>query len=213
MLILNVGKSYNSKDWLMWLTIENKKTKEGLRLEKRCWIKLEHHSVIWSYLELWTLDWCLVYYSGKLRHMPTMFMKSGRPKSAIFKFKAWPQKRSQNLSCNPAQTLLRSLPIDGVLKSQMMSNLVGETIRQFTITFIQTTCSNSDVSNDISSRQELESYPPYPPEALLSILVISRAVVIQMLWNVVGGKRRRLPRTFMKNTLSNSDFINVISSS
>jgi hypothetical protein len=37
--------------------------------------------------------------------------------------------------------------------------------------------------------------------------------VIQMLWNVVGGKRRRLPRTFMKNTLSNSDFINVISSS
>jgi len=47
--------------------------------------------------------------------------------------------------------------------------------------FDETTCSNSDVSNDIASRQELEGYPPRPPEALLSILVISRALVIQML--------------------------------
>jgi len=113
--------------------------------------------------------------------MPTTFMKSGRPKSIVFKFKAWPQKRSQNLSYNPARTLLRSLPIDGVLKSQMMSNLMGETIRQFTITFMRTTCSNSDDNNDISSRQELEGYPPYLPKALLNILAIFRAVVIQML--------------------------------
>jgi len=42
------------------------------------------------------------------------------------------------------------------------------------------TCSSSDVSNDISSRQELEDYPSRPPEALLNILAISRAVVIQM---------------------------------
>ena len=33
MLILNAGISYNSKDWLMWLTIEIKKTKKGLREE------------------------------------------------------------------------------------------------------------------------------------------------------------------------------------
>ena len=43
-------------------------------------------------------------------------MKSGRPKSAICKFKAWPQKRSQNLSCNQAQTLLRIVPIARVLE-------------------------------------------------------------------------------------------------
>jgi hypothetical protein len=37
--------------------------------------------------------------------------------------------------------------------------------------------------------------------------------VIQMLWNVVDGKRRWFPTTFMKNTLLNSNYINVISSS
>jgi hypothetical protein len=46
---------------------------------------------------------------------------------------------------------------------------------------MRTTCSNSDVSNDISFRQELESYPLRPPEAVLSILATSQAVVIQML--------------------------------
>jgi len=55
---------------------------------------------------------------------------------------------------------------------------------------MQTICSSSDVSNDISSRQELEDYPPCPPEAQLSLLAISRALVIQMLYHVVGGKRR-----------------------
>jgi len=55
----------------------------------------------------------------KLRNRPTMLMNSGRPKSSIFKFKVWPQKRSQNLSCNLAQTLLRSLPISGVLEGKM----------------------------------------------------------------------------------------------
>jgi hypothetical protein len=30
MLILNVGISHNSKDWLMWLTIESEETKRGL---------------------------------------------------------------------------------------------------------------------------------------------------------------------------------------
>ena len=33
MLVLNAGISHNSKDWLMWLTIETKKTKKGLREE------------------------------------------------------------------------------------------------------------------------------------------------------------------------------------
>jgi hypothetical protein len=110
-----------------------------------------------------------------------MFMNNGRPKSPVFKFKVWPQKRSQNLFCNPAQTLLIILPIAGVLEGTMMSNVVGGRIRQFPTTFMKTTCSNSNVSYDISSRQELEGYPLRPPEALLSILAISRALVIQML--------------------------------
>jgi hypothetical protein len=33
MLVLNTGISHNSKDWLMWLTIEIKKAKKGLREE------------------------------------------------------------------------------------------------------------------------------------------------------------------------------------
>jgi hypothetical protein len=36
MLILNVDISHNSKDWLMWLTIESERTKKGLSLEKIC---------------------------------------------------------------------------------------------------------------------------------------------------------------------------------
>jgi len=149
----------------------------------------------------------------KLRNRPTMFINSGRPKYAVFKSKVWPQKRSQNLSCNPAQTLLRMLPISGVLEGQMMWTLVGGRTRQFPTTFMKKTCSNFDGNNDISSRQELEGYPPRPPAALLSILAISRALVIQMLCNCMGGKIRWLPTTFMRNTLPNSDCINIISSS
>jgi hypothetical protein len=150
---------------------------------------------------------------GKLRNRPTMFMNSVRPTSAVFKFKVWPQKRSQNLSCNPAQTLLRLLSISGVLEGQMTWTLVGGSKRQFPITFMQKLYSNSDGNNDILARQKLEVYPPRPPTALLSILAISRALVIQILWNFLGGKIRWLPTTFMKNTVPNSEWINVISSS
>ena len=140
-------------------------------------------------------------------------MNSGRPKSAIFKFKVWPQKRSQNLFCNPTQTLLRILSIDGVLKGQMMSNLVGERIRQLPTTFMKISYSNSDVSHDIPSKQEFEGYPSRPPEALLIILAISWALVIPMLWKFMSGKIRWFPTTFMGNTLPNSNCINVILSS
>jgi len=150
---------------------------------------------------------------GKLRNRPTMFMNSVRPKFAVFKFKVWPQKRSQNLSYNPAQTLLRILPISRVLEVQMTWNLVGGTKRQFLTTCMKKICSNSDGNNDISSRQEIEVYSPRPPTALLSILAISWVLVIQMLWYFMGGKIRWLPTTFMKNTLPNSKWINVISSS
>ena len=130
----------------------------------------------------------------KLRNRPTMFMNSGRPKSTIFKSKVWPQKRSQNLSCNPAQTLLIIVPISGFLEDKMMWNLVGGRKRQFPTTFMKKTCPNSNGNNDISSRQELKGYPP---AALLRILAISRALMIQMLWNFMGGKIRWLPTNFM----------------
>jgi hypothetical protein len=139
-------------------------------------------------------------------------MNSVRLKSSVFKFKVWPQKRSQNLSCNPAQTLLRILPISGVLEGTMTWNVVGGRKRQLPTTFMKKTCSHSDGNNDSLSRQELEGYPPCPPATLLSILAISRALAIQMLWNCMGGKIRWLPTTVMKNTLPNSDYINVISS-
>jgi len=85
-------------------------------------------------------------------------------------------------------------------------------MRQIATTLLKITLSNSDVSNDISSRQELEGYSPRPPEVLLSILVISRSIVIQITSNLAGGKIRQFKTTFMKNTLLNSDCINVISS-
>jgi len=142
-----------------------------------------------------------------------MFMNSIRPKAAVFKFKVWPQKRSQNLSCNPAQILLRILPISGVLEGQMTWNLVGGRKSQFPTTFMQKIFLTLDGNNDMWSRQELEIYPPRPPTALLSILAISRALVIPMLCNFMGGKIRWFPTTFMKNTLPNSELINVMSSS
>jgi hypothetical protein len=33
---LNAGIFHNSKDWLMWITIESERTKKWLSLEKRC---------------------------------------------------------------------------------------------------------------------------------------------------------------------------------
>jgi len=58
---------------------------------------------------------------------------------------------------------------------------VGGRTRQFTTTVMKKICSYSDGNNDISSRQELEVYPPRPPTALLSLLAISQALVIQKL--------------------------------
>jgi len=67
---------------------------------------------------------------------------------------------------------------------------VGGRKRQFPTSVMKKTCSNSDGNNDISSKQELEGYPPCPPAALLSSLSISRALMIQMLLHFMGGKIR-----------------------
>jgi len=67
---------------------------------------------------------------------------------------------------------------------------VGGRKIQFPTTFMKKTCSNSNGNNDISSRQELEGYPPRPPAALISILAISRVIVIKIFYNFMGGNIR-----------------------
>jgi len=140
-------------------------------------------------------------------------MNSVRPKSAVFKFKVWLQKRNQNLFCNLAQHTTYNFTHRWSSRRQNDIKFGEWKDKTISTTFMKTTCYNSDVSNDISSRQELEGYPPRPPEALLNILAISRALVIQMLWQFMGGKIRWFPTTCMGNILPNSDCINVISSS
>ena len=113
--------------------------------------KLEHCSVIRSYLELYNLDLGMIYMDGKLRHGPKTFIWSPRFKKTIFKFKLKQQQRSQNLSCNP-DTVQCSAHISS---SRSPNDLIffGK-LRQFPKTFMKIVCSNSDVSNDVLFRQE-----------------------------------------------------------
>ena len=63
--------------------------------------KLEHCSVIGSYLELQISDLGPLYMDGKLRHRPTTLMWIPKFRKAIFKSKLQQQRRSLNLSCSP----------------------------------------------------------------------------------------------------------------
>ena len=58
-----------------------------LRKEMLVQSKLEHCSVIRSYLELQFLDLDPFYMDGKVRHRPTTFIWSLRFKKAVFKSK------------------------------------------------------------------------------------------------------------------------------
>jgi len=58
-----------------------------LRKEMLMQSKLEHCSVIGSYMELQILDLVLLYMDGKVRHRPTTFMGSPRFNKAGFKSK------------------------------------------------------------------------------------------------------------------------------
>jgi hypothetical protein len=71
-----------------------------LRKEMLVQSKLEHCSVIGSYLELKILDLGLLYMDRKIRHRPTTFMWSPRFKRVVFKSKLEQQQRSPNLSCS-----------------------------------------------------------------------------------------------------------------
>jgi len=58
-----------------------------LRKEMLVQSKLEHCSVIGSFLDLQILDLGPFYIDGKIRHRPTTFMWSPRFKKAVFKSK------------------------------------------------------------------------------------------------------------------------------
>ena len=92
------------------------KEKAKLRKEMPIQFKLEHCSFIWSYLELWILDFSLVYMARKIRYRPKTFM---RVQDSILPF------GSPNLSIkrevwiyHVAQTLFSVQPISRVLKVQ-----------------------------------------------------------------------------------------------
>ena len=121
MLILNAGKSHNSKDWLMWLTIENKRTKEGLGLEKRCrfnskWNTIKSLGHIWScrsWISVWFI-WIESYdiglkYSWRVQDSIRLLWSSHLSN----KRKVW--------ICPASQILLSVQSISRVLEVQMSS--------------------------------------------------------------------------------------------
>ena len=114
--------------------------------------KLEHYSVIGSYLELQILDLGLLYMDRKLRHRPKTFMRSPRYKKAIFKSKLQQQRRSPNLSYS-LDTVQCSAHILSSRSPNDLNFFFGK-LRQFPRTFMIQVCLNSDVSNTILFRQE-----------------------------------------------------------
>ena len=119
----------------MSLTTKIEKT-ERVKLRKEMLVqsKLEHCSVIGSYLKLQILDFYLVHMARKLRHRAKIFMGSERLNSAVWKSKSQQQRRSWNLSCN--QTLFNIQPISRVLEVQMHRFFFFGKLRQFPRTFM-----------------------------------------------------------------------------
>ena len=140
MFILNAGLSHKWRDWLMSLTTEIEKTKRGFKLRKEMLVqsKLEHCSIIESYLELQILDFSLVYMVRKLRHRPKTFrgvqdsiMRFGSPNLSI-KREVW--------ICPATHTLFSVQPISRVLEVQMHRCFFVGKLRQFSRTFMKTIC-------------------------------------------------------------------------
>ena len=114
--------------------------------------KLEHCSVIGSYMELQISDLVLLYMDGKVRHRPTTFMWSPRFKKAVFKSTLQQQRRSPNLSCSPDTVQC----LTHISSSRSPNDLIffswkAETIVQNLHGRIY---SNPNVINDVFGRQE-----------------------------------------------------------
>ena len=86
-------------------------------------------------------------------------MKSPRFKAVIFKFKSYQQKRSLNLFCS-SDTIRSSAYISSSRSPNMLIRFFIGKLRRIPTTSMKTTCSNFDVRNDVSSRQQVNSYLP-----------------------------------------------------
>ena len=109
-----------------------------LKEEMLVQFKLEHHSIIGSYLKLQILDFSLVYMDRKLRHRPKIFIKSPRLNSTVLESKSQHQKRSLNLSCSP-DTVQCSVHISSSRCSNELILLLGAKLRQIPTIFMMTT--------------------------------------------------------------------------
>ena len=114
--------------------------------------KLEHSSVIESYLELQILDFNLIYMARKLRHRLKTFMDNARLNFVVWKSKSQQQRRSRNLSCSP--DTVQCLTHISSSRSPNAPNCFFGKLRQFSRTFMRTIYSNSDVINNVLFRQE-----------------------------------------------------------
>ena len=116
--------------------------------------KLEHRSVIGSYLESQILDLGLLYMDGKIRHRPKTFMGVQDLKRLFSSSncKLYQQRRSPNLFCSP-DTVQCSAHISSFKSPNVLIFFVGK-LREFPRTIMTKICSNSNISNDILFRQE-----------------------------------------------------------
>ena len=96
--------------------------------------KLEHCSVIGSYLELQILDLGLLYMDGKVRHRPTTLM-GVQDLKMLFSSPNYSNNREVRIY-PAAQTLFSVQPISRVLEVQMTSIVFPGKIRQFPRTFM-----------------------------------------------------------------------------
>ena len=95
--------------------------------------KLEHCSVIGSYLELQILDLGLHYMDGKLRHRPKTFMRSPRFKKAVFKSKLQTTTEKSKYILQPRHCSVFSLYLE-FQKSKCIDSYFFGKLRQFSRT-------------------------------------------------------------------------------
>ena len=91
---------------------------------------------------------------GKLRHRPKTFI---RVQDSILLFSSSNLSNNKEVGIYPAtHTLFSFQLISRVLEVQMSSFFVVEKLRQLPTTFMNTRCSNFDVSSDVLANQQYQ---------------------------------------------------------
>ena len=138
--------------------------------------KLEHCSVIGSYLELQILDFNLVYMARKLRHRPKTFMGESKTQFCCLEIQILATTEKSESVLQPRHCSVFS-PYVEFQKSKCTDLFFVGKLRQFPRTFMRTICSNSDVSNDVLFRKEdknchqVKMWPPTQQLVIKSILL------------------------------------------